>query len=227
MALKSRKALGPTRKLNCKLHGRKIVRIVKREATEYKFENPLWNCSRVRKVLKRELNVSVSTTTVWRGLKKLNLSAQKPERRAVQQDKGKRKLWSEKTWPEIKRLAKKEKAIIFFQDEAAVRLTPTLGTTWGPIGKRPKITVTGKRASICVMSALSKSGRLFFSIPDNTVDAEVFIQFLKDLLREYSGRKIFVIADQASPHKSLDTLSFGDCNFFCVNRIFIFQQTTC
>ena len=50
------------------------------------------------------------------------------------------------------------------------------------------------------MSALSLQGRLFFKIPSERVNATVFIQFLKELLTEYPRRKIFVIADQASPH---------------------------
>ena len=50
------------------------------------------------------------------------------------------------------------------------------------------------------MSALSLQGRLFFKIPSERVDAAVFIDFLKELLAEYPRRKIFVIADQASPH---------------------------
>ena len=59
------------------------------------------------------------------------------------------------------------------------------------------------------MSAVSPDGRLFFSIPDQMVDAQVFIQFLKDLLKEFPKRKIFVIADQASSHSALDTLAFS------------------
>jgi FixJ family two-component response regulator len=50
------------------------------------------------------------------------------------------------------------------------------------------------------MSTLSLQGRLFFKIPSERVTATVFIDFLKELLAEYPKRKIFVIADQASPH---------------------------
>jgi transposase len=49
---------------------------------------------------------------------------------------------------------------------------------------------------------------LFFKIPSERVNATVFIDFLKDLLAEYPKRKIFVIADQASPHIAKSVRAF-------------------
>ena len=87
-------------------------------------------------------------------------------------------------------------------------MTPTVGRTWAPVGKTPIVRVTGKRASVLVMSALSLQGRLFFKIPSEKVNATVFIDFLKELLAEYPRRKIFVIADQASPHIAKSVKAF-------------------
>jgi len=142
----------------------------------------------------------VSIPTLWRGLKKLKLSNQKPERRALEQDPKERAHWLKSVWPKIQRQAKAERALVFFEDESVVRLTPTVGRTWAPVGKTPVVRVTGNRAGVLVMSALNAQGRLFFAIPPDTVNAGVFIDFLKALLSEYPRRKIFVIADQASPH---------------------------
>jgi hypothetical protein len=82
------------------------------------------------------------------------------------------------------------------------------GRTWAPVGKTPIVRVTGKRASVLVMSALSLQGRLFFKIPSERVNATVFMDFLKELLAEYPKRKIFVIADQASPHIAKSVKAF-------------------
>src|SRR5271165_6507724 len=65
-----------------------------------------------------------------------------------------------------------------------------------------------ERASVLVMSALNLQGRLFFKIPSERVNATVFIDFLKELLAEYPRRKIFVIADQASPHIAKSVKAF-------------------
>ena len=198
--LQARKATGRPRKLDCWLHGRRILKLVKRPATEYGYEHPLWTCKRIAQVMHRELKLTISIPTLWRALRKLRLSRQKPERCALEQDPKERARWLNREWPRIKRLARRERALVFFEDESVVRLTPTVGKTWAPVGKTPVVRVTGNRASVLVMSAVSVPGRLFFMLPSQTVNAGVFIEFLKALLSEYPGRRIFVIADQASPH---------------------------
>src|SRR5208282_1884117 len=195
-ALKERKATGRPPKLDCKRHGKAILKLVKHPATEFGYEHPLWTCQRIRQVISAELNLAVSVPTLWRELKKLKLSCQKPERRALEQDPKARAQWIATEWPRIKRLARRQRALLFFEDESVVRLTPT-------------VRVTGKRASVLVMSALSLQGRLFFKIPSESVNATVFIDFLKELLAEYPRRKIFVIADQASPHIAKTVKAFA------------------
>jgi transposase len=179
-----------------------------RPATHYGFGNTLWTCRRIKDVLRKELRLSVSVPTVWRGLRILGLSCQKPERRAIEQDPVARREWLEEEWPAIRALAKKENALLFFQDEAGIHLTPTVGHTWGKAGRRPTIPVTGKRGCISTMSAVTPDGRLFFMIPRERVNASVFISFLMGLLRENPRRKVFVIADQASSHTARGTKEF-------------------
>lgn len=207
-ALRRRKSAGRPRKLDCTRYGAEILRIVMKPATEFGFESPLWSCRRIRDVLRRELTLALSVPTVWRGLRRLKLSCQKPERRAIERDPARRKRWLEEEWPEIRRLAKEEKALIFFEDEAGIHLTPTVGQTWGRVGRRPTVPVTGKRGCISTMSAISSDGRLFFVIPKEKVNASVFITFLKGLLGEYPRRRIFVVADQASSHTATATKDF-------------------
>lgn len=199
-ALRRRIATGRPRQLDCREHGREILRIVRKPAVRYGYDHPLWTCRRIQETVRRELRVWVSVPTVWRELKRLHLSSQKPERRAVEQDRVAREHWLRVEWPAIKQRARRERALIFFEDESGVRLIPTVGRTWAPVGKTPIVRVTGKRACICVMSAVSPDGRLFFSIPKTRVDASVFIHFLRGLLEEYPRRRIFVVADRASPH---------------------------
>ena len=45
---KERKATGRPPKLDCKRHGKAILKLVKHPATEYGFEHPLWTCQRIR-----------------------------------------------------------------------------------------------------------------------------------------------------------------------------------
>lgn len=207
-ALLARPVSGRPRKLDWDKHRRAIVGVVKKSALKFGFETSLWTCARLKTVLASEIGVRISTATMWRTLKALGLSSQKPERRALEQDPIARKKWIEEEWPKIQRLAKAEKAMVFFADEASIALTPTVGRTWGPKGKAPIVRVTGRRGSISVMTAISTSGRLFFAVLDTTIDSEVFINFLKELLAEFPTRKLFVVIDNAKPHKSKKTTEF-------------------
>lgn len=210
--LSRRKATGRPRKLDGDLFGEAVLSIVRCLATDFGFENPLWTCRRLQTVIGRVLKVRLSIPTVWRHLRRAKLTCQKPERRAFEQNPIAREEWLRKGWPAIKALAKKERALIFFQDESSIRLTPTVGRTWAPSGDRPTVPLTGKRGSICVMSAVSPSGHLYFMIPGERVNSDVYILFLAGLMKEYPRRKIFVIADQASPHTSKRTKIFLEHN---------------
>jgi transposase len=179
-----------------------------RPANRYGFESPLWTCRRIREVLRKELKLRVSITTVWRGLRRLKLSCQKPERRAIEQDPVVREKWLKEEWPAIRMQAKRERALLLFEDEAGVHLTPTVGRTWGREGNRPTVPATGKRGCISTMSAVSPEGRLFFMIPREKVNASIFISFLEALLRDCPRRKVFVITDQASSHTAKATTAF-------------------
>ena len=83
----------------------------------------------VREFIKREFGVKVSEITVGRLLKKLGLSPQRPVRRAIQQKQELVVDWMAKDWPAIKKMARKEKATIYFGDEASVRSDYHSGTT--------------------------------------------------------------------------------------------------
>ena len=111
-ALQARRATGRPKKLDCREHGGAILKLVSRPATQYGYEHPLWTCKRIARVIRDELKLVVSIPTLWRGLKKLKLSSQKPERRALEQDPKERARWLKWEWPRIQRLAKRQRALI-------------------------------------------------------------------------------------------------------------------
>jgi transposase len=208
--LRSKKSSGRPKKIDCIEFIPKLKKVISRPATAFGFENSLWNCSRIQEVITQELGYKISTTTVWRSLKDIGLSYQKPERRALEQDPKLRKIWIDKTWPNLLRKAKKQRAVILFQDESAVSLSPVLGKTWARIAQTPISKVTAKRGTISVISAISPTGRLYFTIPKGNVASGEFIKFMKQILREIPRKKIFMVVDNCSSHKSKKTTDFVD-----------------
>lgn len=200
-ALKRKKAPGPS----TKIHDQDvpfILAMLENDATQYGFETPLWTCQRLRIMLKKNWDVNLHSTNVMRLLNRWKITPQKPQRQAMQRDDTEVKKWLDEQWPLILKHVRKWRAILYFQDEAGVSLTPVMGKTWAPRGKTPVVKVTGKRGGVTVTSAISPVGRMVFRLEKTRVNALKHIEFLEQLLRNHPRRKIIVIEDSAPVHKA-------------------------
>jgi transposase len=205
--LQRRPVSGRPRKLQG-IDSKRIKRIVLAPATEFGFETDLWTVGRLHAVLVDRLNVDVSEDTVWRRLREAGLTWQTPERQYFEADEETRRRWQEETIPKIRETLEKTGGILYCEDEASVCLTPLLGKTWSERGRPRKVAVTGARASIAAMSALSPKGRLVFRLHEKRITSVEVIDFLKQLLRQHPGRHVVVVMDQAKPHTSKVTKAF-------------------
>lgn len=205
--LKRRPVSGRPRKLPGMTSAR-IKRIVLAPATKFGFETDLWTVGRLHSVLVNKFQLDVSEDTVWRRLRDAGLTWQTPERQYFEADPEKRRRWQEETIPKIREILEKTRGILYCEDEASVCLTPLLGKTWAERGKPRKVSVTGARASISAMSAISPRGRLVFRLHDKRITSVEVIEFLKQLLRQHPGRHVVVVMDQARPHTSKMTKAF-------------------
>jgi transposase len=205
--LRRRPVRGRPRKLSG-ITAKRLKRIVLAPATKFGFETDLWTVGRLHAVLIDRLNVDVSEDTVWRRLREAGLTWQTPERHYFEADPETRRRWQEETIPKIRETLEKTGGILYCEDEASICLTPLLGKTWAERGKPRKVPVTGGRASIAAMSALSPKGRLVFRLHDQRITSGEVIDFLKQLLRQHPGRHVVVVMDQAKPHTSKRTKAF-------------------
>ena len=210
-ALKSKKAKGPDYKLSEK-EIENIILILYDDATIYGFENPLWTCKMVQQTIFKQTGKKIHTTNIMRLFKKFNLSPQKPERLAYQRNEKAIRKWKKEEWPKIEEHRRKWQAMLYFQDECGVSLTPVLGTTWAKKGETPKIMVTGKRGGLCVTSAISPAGKMIFRIEKKKVNADKHIEFLKKIMKQHQNRKIIVVEDSAPVHKAKKVNKFVEEN---------------
>ena len=67
------------------------------------FSTDLWTCSRVAELIEREFGVKYHEDHVWRILRQLGMSCQKPERQPREQDPELVDRWPKRDWPRIKR----------------------------------------------------------------------------------------------------------------------------
>jgi len=207
LGLQRRAVSGRPRKLQS-INNYNLKRIVMAPASRYGFETDLWTVGRIHAVLVDRFNDDVSEDTVWRRLREMGLTWQTPERQYFEADPETRRRWQEETIPKIRETLQKTGGILYCEDEASVCLTPLLGKTWAERGKPRKIPVTGGRASIAAMSAISPKGRLVFRLQEKRITSVEVIDFLKQLLRQHPSRHVVVVMDQAKPHTSKTTKAF-------------------
>lgn len=206
-SLRKRKAPGPKRKLEVK-EIKKLLNFLKKPATEFGFETPLWDCPRLGQLIKKKFGKELHASNVWRLLKTLGLSPQVPEKKASQQDEALVRKWIKEEWPKIKEHARRWQAMLYFQDECGVSLIPVLGRTWAKKGETPVVEVTGKRGGICVTSAISPAGKMVFRLEKEKIKAPQHIEFLEQIIKHHPRRKVIVIEDNARPHIAHEVKDF-------------------
>ena len=67
------------------------------------FRNELWALDRVAEVIRRVVGIAYHPGHVWRILRQLGWSRQKPSRWAAERDPEKVEAWIKERWPELKR----------------------------------------------------------------------------------------------------------------------------
>lgn len=147
---------------------------------------------------------------VWRVLVKFDQSFKKVQKQYYETDVKLQEEWKKKTLPKIKRTVKKYRAILYFEDESNIALSPVMGKSWGPIGQKIVHKVTGNRGSVSAISAISVDGRLIFNLFDKgkRFNSQDIINFLEQMLNHHKRRHLVVVMDQASCHKSKKTKEY-------------------
>lgn len=191
-----------------KKHQDRLVKDILQPASKFGFETDFWTCRRLIQHVKKKFKVKVSQPTMWRYLRESTLTYQKPEKRYKEADPVAQEKWLKNELPEIKRVAKKYRAILYFEDEASIQLAPVLGKTWAPRGQTPIQKVTGNRGSVAAISAISSDGRLIFNLSRGRFRSPEIIKFLSQMLKHHPGRHLVVVMDQAQPHVSKMTKAF-------------------
>jgi transposase len=72
------------------------------------YETPLWTCNRVGHLIQEEFGIRYHSGHVWKLLRQLNWSPQRPAGRALERNEEAIDHWKRKTWPSIKKKPKKK-----------------------------------------------------------------------------------------------------------------------
>jgi transposase len=175
--------------------------ILGKDPRQYGFDFGLWSRRIVQALIQEKLGIELGLTAVGRLLARLDITPQKPLRRAYERDPEAVALWQQETYPELKKRAKRLSAKIFFLDEAGFQSDPPLGRTYGLKGKPPVVKTSGQRQSLNVISAVNARGEFWAATYTGKLDAEAFVAFLQNFMRGRSGKMLLVV-DGHPAHKA-------------------------
>src|SRR5437867_10250034 len=193
-ALKARKhpgrkpALAPRQKLQVRrwINGK--------DPRQYGFDFGLWTRQIVAALIAQKFGVRLGVTAVGRLLAELDITPQKPLRRAYERDPVAIKRWTTTVFPRVRARAQRARARIFVLGEAGVRSDQVLGRTWGLRGQTPEVPTSGRRQSVNAISTVNARGEFWYEIYTERLNATRFITLLTHFMRRRKG-KVFLILD--------------------------------
>jgi transposase len=170
-----------------------------KDPRQFGFDFGLWTRAIVQDLIYDKFDVTIGITAVGRLLHQLDITPQKPLRRAYERDPVAIARWKMDVYPKLKERARAVGSKIFFEDEAGVRSDQVLGRTWAPKGKTPEVPTSGQRQSINAISAVNERGEFWFEVYSEKLNAAKFIRCLKHFMR---GRRqpVFMVLDKHPAH---------------------------
>ena len=199
--LASRKAPGRKPALGRKQRQQVKRWIVGKDPRQYGLESGLWTRRIVAGLIAGEFGITLQLTAAGRLLASLEITPQKPLRRACERDPKALKKWLAEDCPKLKRRARRHGAMILFLDEAGFTSEPGLGRTYGLKGQTPVVRTTGQRQKVNAISALNARGAFWSAVYTGSFNAARFVGFLKDFRR---GRqdKVYLVVDGHPSHRA-------------------------
>jgi transposase len=147
------------------------------------------------------MSIDLGLTAVGRLLASLDITPQKPLRRAYERDPQAVQEWKDTVYPQLKSRAKRQQAQIFFSDEAGFQSDPALGRTYGLKGHTPIIPTSGQRQAINAISAVNAQGAFWAMTYDGKLNAESFVLFLKNFM-SHRRNPVFLVVDGHPAHRA-------------------------
>lgn len=200
-ALKSTKAPGPTPKLTERQKQKVRTWIVGKDPRQYGFVFGLWTRAIVAEMIQDRFDVSLTLPSVGRLLTSLEITPQKPLRRAYERNPKAIAEWKEKTFPQLRKRAKEQGASIYFLDEAGVRSDSALGRSYGLKGQTPVVQTSGQRQQINAISAVNSQGAFWYNAYGGTFTAARFVDMLQDFMKG-RPKPVWLVVDGLGVHKA-------------------------
>ena len=155
----------------------------------------------MRELIWRRYRVRLAVRTMGTYLARWGFTAQRPLRRACEQEPAAVRRWLRRDYPAVAARAKAGGGLVFWGDETGLRSNDVRGRSYAPRGRTPLIRVCHKRAGLSLISALTNKGELRWMVVDGAITAPILVRFCQRLIQD-TRRKVFLILDRLRVHRA-------------------------
>ena len=173
---------------------------LKKGSLAHGYSNELWTLRRVGRLVRELTGKKTSPSEVWRLLRRMGWSPQKPERRARERDEDKIAKWKREDWPRLCEKAREEERTIIFVDECGFSQKSTAKKTWAPEAQTPVMEMNFNWDKLSVIGGISLKS-IYFQVHEESIKSDQVIGFLEHLQRYVRG-KLLVVWDGLPAHRS-------------------------
>src|SRR5574344_1275347 len=174
--------IGDKKRLTSDQEKKIITKLIDTTPQQLKFKFALWTREAVQTLIKYEIGEELPIRTVGDYLAKWQFTSKKPIKRAYERKDSATKAWLEEIYPKIKKEAKKDNADIWWFDETACQ------------------NLANNHKGYDMISAITNTGKSMFSLYDESIKIDSFIEFCKKVIDSNSGKKVFLIVDNLRVH---------------------------
>ena len=167
--------------------------------SQMKLPFALWNRKAIQQMIYDLWQIRLALRTISDYMKRWGFTPQKPAKAAYERNPKAVQKWLDEDYPEIKKQSKAIGGQIYWGDQTGVRNDCQHSRGFAPKGKTPVVTVTAKRFSSNMISAVNNRGTVRFMMYDENMTARVLLRFFKRLIKD-SKRKVFLILDNLRVH---------------------------
>jgi transposase len=167
---------------------------------QMKFKFALWSAEAIRGLVAERFGKALCSRSIRRYHHAWGFTPQRPQRVARERDEAAVRRWLGEEYPQIRRLAKREKAEIYWADESCVKSCEHRPRGYAPRGKTPTQRVAANQGcKVQMISAISNSGKMRFMLMSKGINVALFKEFLGRLTRD-ARRLVFLIVDNLRVH---------------------------
>lgn len=179
-----------------------------------------WTAALACAFVKQKFGISYSSRGMLNLFDRLGLSYTRPTYTLDKADPKKQEQFR-KTFETLKKLLEGDITTILFEDESMIRDYQAIMKTWFPKGKQRIIPTYGKHEGVKLVGFLDYETGHVYVEEHKKYDAEVFLQFLKNVLSQYPNGKTVIILDNARIHHAKLLKEFLDKNKDCLELVYL------